>query len=244
MDEFLDIFDTVSALGDLTDLTDHANTLLTALDGLDYLDFDADGLSALDDLATFGPDDFVSVADAFDPTDAFVDPDLDSDYTEWHSLDNFADPSPADFVDVDQFVVNELANYPAHLLGGLNGLPEYQPKVDLENPTCTGWWNPDGTIKLIDHIESLPLTLHHEMAHSLMAGYPDLLEEIAPHMANSPMLERLDINWADYAPEQQPREFVVETFAYFRTKPGSLQELDPALYDTFATWWQNHAGVA
>jgi len=96
VDELFDIFDALSNLGDLTDLTDHADALLTALDGMDYIDFDASGISMLDDLATFGTDDFGgvdafdSVGDFVDSTDAFADPDLDLEYTEWHSLDDFA----------------------------------------------------------------------------------------------------------------------------------------------------------
>lgn len=127
MDELFDLFDVVSTLDDFTDLTDHADTLLTALDGLDYIDFDAGDLSLLDDLATFGPDDLVSVADSFDHVGAFLDPDLDSDYTGWHSFDDIADPSAVDFGDVGQFVADEVGDYPDQLLLGLDGI-EYHPE--------------------------------------------------------------------------------------------------------------------
>lgn len=241
MDELFDIFDAVSSLDDFTDLTDHADTLLTALDGLDYVNFDADDLMGLDDLATFGADDVGSVVDSFDSGGA-----LDSDsFTdgEWGSFDTI-DPADAEDFDSEQFVADELGDYPDHLLSGLDGPPEYQPDLDPEDPSCAGWWDPDGKIKLIDHSDSLPLTLHHEMAHELMAGNPDLLEEITPHMANSPMLDRLELNWDGYTSEQRPIEFAAETFAYFKTKPELLQQLDPALYQTWSNCWENLTSVA
>ena len=248
MDELFDIFDALSNLGDLTDLTDHADALLTALDGMDYIDFDASGLSMLDDLATFGTGDFGgvdafdSVGDFVDSTDAFADPDLDLEYTEWHSLDDFAEPSAVDFSDVGEFVAQELDAYPDQLLLGLDGV-EYHPEP---NPECLGFWEPHGDsahIELFDHQESIDLTLHHEMAHHLMATHQDLLDLVAPDMAESPMLEHFGIDLSSYPANQQPKEFVAEAFGFFKTKPEMLQQVDPALYEKFAGWWQTHEAV-
>lgn len=76
-----------------------------------------------------------------------------------------------------------------------------------------------------------------------MATHPDLFELIAPDMAESPMLGHLGIDLSNYFPDQQPREFVAETFGFFKTKPEILQQFDPALYEKFASWWQNQVEV-
>ncbi len=79
MDELFDTFDAVSSLSDISDLADHSDTILSALDGLDFIELDAGDLSLLDDLSTFSPDDFGSVADAFHVTDTFIDTDVNTD---------------------------------------------------------------------------------------------------------------------------------------------------------------------
>jgi len=245
MDELFDIFDVVSSL-DVTDLADHADTLLTALDGLDYINLDADDLSMLADLASFGPEDMANVADGLDFTDGFIDPDLHSDVVtdgDWVAFDDVADPSDIDFGDTQQFVADELATYPDHLFGGLDSI-EYHTEP---NPDYLGFWEPHGAsahIELFDHQESIDLTLHHEMAHHLMATHPDLFDEIAPHMTESPMRDFLGIDLSTYPLDQQPGEFVAETFGFFKTKPELFQQFDPELYDKFAGWWQANGGVA
>ncbi|HEY5892949.1 MAG TPA: hypothetical protein VIT91_06925 [Chthoniobacterales bacterium] len=246
MDELFDIFDAVSDLGNLTDLTDHADTLLTALDALDYIDIDVSDLSMLDDLASFGPEDMTSIVDSFDPADMFIDTNLDSDtFTDssWLSFDDVANPGEIDFGDVESFVNYELSGYPDHLCSRLDGVI-YHPEP---SPDTLGFWEPHGAsahIELYDHQESIGLTLHHEMAHHLMAKHSDLFEEIAPHMTASPILNHLGIDLSDYTPEQRPEEFVAETFAFFKTKPELFQQFDPALYAKFANWWHTHIKFA
>jgi hypothetical protein len=82
------------------------------------------------------------------------------------------------------------------------------------------------------------------MAHHLMSGNPELLEAIAPQMSNSPLVELMDLDLSKYSLDQQPKEFVAETFAYFKTKPALLQQLDPELFDRFARWWKAHDALA
>ena len=240
MDELFDIFDAVSSLDDLTDLTDHADTLLTALDGLDYVNFDADDLMGLDDLATFGADDVGSVIDSFDPGEA-----LDSGSfmdAEWDSFDDVVAADSVDYGDVAQFVEDQAGDYPDHLLDGLDYI-KYHPQP---HPDFLGQWDArDGIphIDLFDHQEDIGMTLHHEIAHELMARNPDLLEEIAPQMGSSPMLEHLENLLSKYPATEQPDEFAAETFAYFKTKPELLQQLDPILYETWSNCWENLMSV-
>lgn len=249
MDELFDIFDTVSALGDITDLTDHADTLLTALDGLDYISLDPDDLAALDDLAAFGADDIGGVTDWFDHNEILVDPDIPTDSlsdANWVSFDDAALPDALEFGDVGQFLTGELADYPHHFLDHLDGI-DYHPQPDAADSSLLGTWTADGDsahIDLFDHQESIDGTLHHEMAHHLMALNSGLFDEIGPQMPESPMLGHLDDFLSAYAPAERPGEFAAETFAFFKTKPELLQQLDPALYETIANWWQTHAAVA
>jgi len=249
MDELFDIFDAVSSLGDISDLADHADTLLDALDGLDYISFDSDDLAALDDLAAFGPDDLGSFSDWFDQGEMLIDPNIHADSlsdANWVSFDDTALPDAVEFGDVGQFVTGELADYPHDFLDHLDGI-DYHPQPDASDPSLLGAWTADSDsahIDLFDHQESIDGTLHHEMAHHLMALNSELFDEIGPHMAGSPMMGHLDDFLSAYDPAERPGEFAAETFAFFKTKPELLQQLDPALYETIANWWQTHAAVA
>lgn len=246
MDEFFDLFEAVSALDDVSELADHADTLMDALEGLDYINLEPDDLAALDDLAAFGSDGFGSLTDWFDHNEMLVDPDIHTDSfsdANWVSFDDTALPDAREFGDVGQFVSGELADYPHHFFDRLDGI-DYHPEP---NPKFLGEWIPDGDsahINLFDHQESIDGTLHHEMAHHLMALSPELFDEIGPHMAGSPMMGHLDDFLSAYSPAEQPEEFAAETFSFFKTKPELLQQLDPSLYKTIANWWQTHAAVA
>ena len=117
----------------------------------------------------------------------------------------------------------------------------------MDEGVFTGWLKADGDsirIHLYDHQESIDGTLHHEMAHHLMALNSELFDEIGPQMPESPMLGHLDDFLSNYTSVEQPEEFAAETFAFFKTKPELLQQLDPSLYKTTANWWQTHAAVA
>ena len=249
MDEFFDLFEAVSALDDVSELADHADTLMDALGGLDYISLEPDDLATLDGFAAFGSDDLGSVTDWFDPNEMLVDPDIHTDSfsdANWVSFDNTALPDAMEFADVGQFVSGELTDYPHQFLDRLEGI-DYHPQPDPANPSLLGAWTPDGGsahIDLFDHQESIDDTLHHEMAHHLMALSPELFDEIGPHMAGSPMMGHLDDFLSAYSPAERPGEFAAETFSFFKTKPDLLQQLDPALYKTIANWWQTHAAVA
>ncbi len=254
MDELFDIFDVLSNLDDLTDLTDHADALLTALDGMDYIDLDASDLSMLDDLARFGADDFVGVGDAFDSggdfvdlSDAFADPDLDLEYTEWHLLDDVADPSLFDdSADFTEFVAGEVDDYPEHLLDGVEEV-SYDPLVNPENRGMMGEWRSydDGTseIRLFDHNDQIETTLHHELAHHLFDTHPGLVERIAVNMSDNPLLEHLEVNLDKYETSEQAEEFAADAFSYYKAKPELLHEIAPEIYETIASWWRSQGAV-
>ena len=246
MDEFFDLFEAVSALDDVSELADHADTLMDALEGLDYINLEPDDLAALDDLAAFGSDGLGSFTDWVDYNEMLVDPDIHTDSfsdANWVSFDDTALPDALEFGDVGQFVSGELADYPHHFFDHLDGI-DYHPEP---NPKFLGEWIRDGDsahINLFDHQESIDGTLHHEMAHHLMALSPELFDEIGLHMAGSPMMGHLDDFLSAYSPAERPEEFAAETFSFFKTKPELLQQLDPSLYKTIANWWQTHAAVA
>ena len=249
MDELFDIFDALSNLGDLTDLTDHADALLIALDGMDYIDLDASDLSMLDDLASFGDvaDAFDSAGDFVDSTDVFTDPELDLEYTEWHSLDDVTDPSLFDdSADFTEFVAGEVDDYPEHLLDGVEEV-SYDPLVNPENRSMMGEWvsYDDGTseIRLFDHSDQIETTLHHELAHHLFDTHPDLVERIAVKMSDNPLLEHLEVNLDKYEASKQAEEFAADAFSYYKAKPELLHEIAPEIYETIASWWRSQGAV-
>ncbi len=121
----------------------------------------------------------------------------------------------------------------------------YDPLPNAENPNLAGQWiafdDDSAEIRLFDHQEAIGSTLHHEVAHHLIDTHPDLLEQVTPHISGSPLLDQLHVDLHEYNLADQPEEFAADAFSYFKTKPELLHEIDPALYKTIATWWQNHA---
>lgn len=248
MDELFDIFDVLSNLDDLTDLTDHADALLTALDGMDYIDLDASDLSMLDDLAAFGTDDPGAVADFANSSDAFADPSLDLEYTEWQSIDDLADPVLADDVgDFGEFVATEVDDYPEHLLDGVEEV-SYDPLPNPEDRNTAGecWQYDDGSveIKLFDHSDQIETTLHHELAHHLFDTHPDWVEKISMHMSDNPLLDHLEVNLDEYEASERAEEFAADAFSFYKAKPELLYEKAPEVYETIANLWENEIGGA
>jgi hypothetical protein len=247
--DWLDVLDLADATGQAADSMGHLGDLV---DAIDYLPLDSTDVAALTDLSGF---DFV---DATANADVVVDlpvadwsavdlggPDL-TDFPLEHAdsaLDNaFIEALQSPVVTpMADYVSSAMAEYPEHLLAGLDHIDVDVDPVD----GLLGSWDlqPDGTcaISLWNHVQQLPETLHHELGHHIFNNHPDMEESIAQFMDSSRLMHSQGLgDFLDLYPEhERPAEFAAQVFSFYQTKPDLLKIYDPELFSMVDQWWHS-----
>lgn len=135
----------------------------------------------------------------------------------------------------DDAVTQLVSGYPPELLG--NGVAiNFELAISPEYPTAMGLYRSDGLIELFDHVESLDMTLHHEIGHHLFAHNPDMLSDVWTAVQDSEFFVDQHSFLELYEPSQIPEEACAEAVASFKSNPPTFAARYPELIPVMQNW--------